>query len=193
MSIPDPQCEHYTYADYLKWPENERWELIEGRAYDMTPAPLTAHQRISARLTALLINYFEGKPCQVFAAPFDVRLPRDLADSDDQIDTVVQPDLVVICDQAKLDRRGLKGAPDLAIEILSESTSGKDMNEKLALYEKHKVRCYLIVDPWGKTITARYLNSNNKWGRAELFSAEDQMPVRIFEGLAIDLSRLFSE
>ena len=191
MGMPEFQTERrYTYGDYLNWPEGERWELVEGRAYALTPSPTEKHQDASAELTAILREYFKGKPCRAFAAPFDVRLP-EASEKDESIETVVQPDLLVVCDPAKLDGKGVRGAPDLTIEILSESTAARDLGEKLQLYEKHGVRCYIIADPWGKTLTVRYLEAENKYGQPEFFAGKSRMPVRIFEGLTIELERVF--
>jgi Uma2 family endonuclease len=135
---------------------------------------------------------FEGKPCRPYAAPFDVRLPEK-NEQDELIETIVQPDLLVVCDRTKVDRRGVRGAPDLVIEILSESTLKRDQDIKLRLYEKHGVRCYIIADPYGKTLTVRYLEAEGKFGRPEIFAGNDRMPVRIFEGLVLDLPRIFAE
>jgi Uma2 family endonuclease len=129
-----------TYADYATWPDDERWELIDGHAYAMTPSQSIRHQQILGVLCYLVGQYFEGKPCQVLAAPVDVLLPQG-EESDDQIDTVVQPDLLVVCDPAKVERKFVRGAPDLVIEILSESTAPRDLGKKLDLYERHGVRC----------------------------------------------------
>ena len=191
MSMPDAQADqHYTYDDYLKWPDEERWEIIEGRAYAMTPAPTWKHQQVSGRLYRQLDQFFESKPCRVFYAPLDVLLP-DLNEKNEPIDTVVQPDLLVGCDPAKLDEKGVKGAPDLVIEILSESSTQRDLDIKLRLYEKHGVRCYIIVDPWGKTLTARTLEPGGSYAIPEFFAGAAQMPLRIFEGMVLDLERVF--
>lgn len=191
MGLPDLQSEHrYTYGDYLKWPEDERWELIEGRPYAMTPGPTDDHQRISRRLTRILDAYLTGKSCEYFYAPFDVRLPEK-GESDELIETVLQPDLMVVCDSTKVDRRGIRGAPDVVIEILSESTAVRDLSDKLWLYEKHGVKCYVIVDPWAKTLTVRYIEPSGKFGPPELYSGNSQVQVRIFEGLKIDLADIF--
>jgi Uma2 family endonuclease len=191
MSLPEHQpARRYHYGDYAAWPPGERWELIEGRAYAMTPAPGLLHQRLAAALTAVLWQWFEGKTCQVFAAPMDVRLPQG-GESDEAVETVLQPDLLVVCDPAKLDEKGVRGAPDLVIEILSESTAVRDLGEKLGLYERHGVRCYLIADPWGKTLTVRYLESGGRYGRPELFTSGDKVAIRLFDGLVLDLDRVY--
>lgn len=191
MSIARNRDDYFTYGDYLAWPEDERWELIDGRAYAMTPAPTTRHQRLVVILAHLLETFFENRQCKVYAAP-DVRLPKG-NEADEAIDTVVQPDLLVVCDAAKVDEKGIRGAPDLVIEILSQSTSDRDLGTKLFLYQKHGVRCYLIVDPWGKTITIRYLDPDGLYAHPEIYVGKDRMPIRIFDGLDLDLSRVFAE
>lgn len=120
-----PDEKRYTYGDYLTWPDEERWELIEGVPYDMTPAPSTNHQRILGELFRQISTFLLDRDCEVFIAPFDVRLPEG-DEADEQIITVVQPDIAVICDPAKIDRRGCRKAPDFIIEILSPSTAAKD-------------------------------------------------------------------
>ncbi len=191
MGMPDSNQQLFTYKDYLTWPDDERWELIEGQPYAMTPAPTDQHQRISIRLARFLDIFFEGKTCEAFHAPFDVRLPVG-DEADESIFTVVQPDLLVVCDGAKVDRQGVRGAPDLVIEILSESTSKRDMDLKLKLYEKHGAHCYIIVDPWGQTCTMRLLEPPSKYGDPVLFNARQAMPIPIFPGLIIDLARVFA-
>lgn len=191
MSMAEPNKETFTYGDYIKWPEEERWELIEGQPYAMTLAPTVRHQEVAAALIQQLRNYFEGKPCKAFCAPLDVRFPR-ADESDERVETVVQPDLLVVCDPAKIDEKGIRGAPDLVIEILSNTTADRDLGEKLLLYEKHGVRCYLIVDPWSKTCIRRLLAGDGKYGRPELFIAGDAMPTGIFPELSLDLARVFA-
>ncbi len=125
----------YTYADYLKWFFEERIELIKGKIFKMLPAPSTYHQLISGNLFLKIGSFFEGDGCQVFTAPFDVRLPGSSFDlKDEDILTVVQPDISIVCDKNKMDRKGCLGAPDWIIEILSPSTSQKDRIDKFELY-----------------------------------------------------------
>lgn len=191
MGMPEtPGDRYFTYDDYLKWPDEERWEIIEGQAYDLAPAPFRRHQDISIALNRQLDRFFEGKPCHLYYAPIDVRLPN-LDDQALGVDTVVQPDLLVVCDPSKLDDRGIVGAPDLVIEILSESTAWRDLDVKLRLYEKHGVRCYIIVDPWGKSLTMRILEPDGHYGLPEIYAGKAQMPLRIFEGLVLDVGRVF--
>ena len=142
----------WSYADYLTWNDGQRWELIEGVAYCMSPAPGVRHQKISAELLRQFANYLKGKSCQVFSAPFDVRLSERSTASDNYVDTVVQPDLLVICDKTKLDDRGCNGAPDLVIEILSPSTAAIDFKIKFDLYQRFGVLEYWIIHPAEQTL-----------------------------------------
>ena len=183
------QEEQYTYGDYLGWPDEERWELIDGVAYDMSPAPSTNHQDAFRELFTEFSIYLRGKNCKVFSAPFDVILPEDNENEED-CRTVVQPDILVVCDKTKIDSRKCKGAPDLAIEILSPSTTRKDMTVKFALYERVGVKEYWIVHPLDKTVLV-YKLDGNKYARAEMYSAEEKIKVGIFEDLEIDLKTVF--
>ena len=184
--------EKYTYGDYLRWDDGERWELINGVAYNMTPAPARRHQSMHRELMYQFTAYLSGKPCEVYGAPFDVRLPQS-DEADEEVTTVVQPDIVVICDASKLDDRGARGAPDLVIEILSPSTSRKDMKIKFELYEKRGVREYWIVDPSGGTVMSFRLGADGCYGRPQVYTDEDSAPVGIFEDLIIDLKAVFAE
>ena len=174
----------YTYADYCLWPESERWELIDGIAYAMSPAPSWEHQAISSELLWQLRSLIKDKQCKVFTAPFDVRLNADTLD-----DTVVQPDLVIICDRSKLSGTGCIGAPDMVIEILSPSTAAHDRMLKFNLYLKYGVREYWIVDPDSKTVSAHILD-NGRYYIAS-YGDSDEAPVHIFDGCTINLSDVF--
>ena len=129
----------YTTADYLQWRFQERVELIWGQLFKMSPAPSSRHQIISGSLHSIFWNYLKNKSCKVFAAPFDVYLPTE------NKNTVVQPDLCVICDPAKIQHKGCVGSPDLVIEILSPGNSRKEMREKYDLYEACGVLEYWVV------------------------------------------------
>lgn len=136
----------YTYADYLSWEEGDRLELIEGTPVMMVP-PSTAHQAILMEISRQIANYLEGKACKVFPAPFAVRLFSDKDTPDGDVNTVVEPDITIVCDLDKLDKRGCNGAPDAVIEILSPSIAKYDRFTKLHLYRKAGVKEYWIVDP----------------------------------------------
>ena len=173
----------YTYDDYCKWDNADRCELIDGEIYGMSPAPIRRHQRISRELTLQLATFLKGKPCEVYAAPFDVCLNNN---------TVVQPDLVVICDKSKLDDKGCVGAPDLVIEILSQSSASRDRVLKFNQYLQAKVREYWIVDPDSKTVTVNILDNNTKYYSAA-YAETDKAPVYVLDGCIIDLADVFAE
>lgn len=139
--------QRYTIADYKTWPDSERWELINGVAYAMSPAPRTNHQRIVGDLFFQIKTFLEGKPCEPFIAPTDVFLSGDKTLLDEEADTVVQPDIFVVCNPSQVVDEGIRGAPDFVVEILSDSTAYKDLNEKKSLYEAHGVKEYWIVKP----------------------------------------------
>ena len=179
-----------TYADYLKWDDGERWELIDGFAYNMTPAPSRMHQKISVELTFQFMSYLRNTRCSMYAAPFDVRLYEN-DDAADAVTTVVQPDLSVICDPSKLDDRGCKGCPDLVVEILSPATARKDTKEKFERYERAGVREYWIADPSAKTVTVFKRLDGGLFGRPDVYGHEERIKVGIFEDLEIDLQPVF--
>jgi Uma2 family endonuclease len=175
----------YTYADYCEWDDTERWELIEGIPYAMSPAPTLGHQRISGELFGQLYNFLKGKPCKVFHAPVDVRL--NAAGEDD---TVVQPDILVVCDHSKLDGKSCNGAPDLVIEILSPSTADRDRLEKFNAYLKAGVREYWIVDPFTKTVQICLLHVS--FYGVTVHHEDEVVPVSVLSGCTIDLGEIFS-
>jgi Uma2 family endonuclease len=181
----------YAYADYLTWQFSDRIELIKGKIFEKSPAPSTAHQRIATSLTGLIWAHFQGKSCQVFSAPFDVRLPRT-GKADDQIFTVVQPDLCVICDQSKLDERGCVGAPDLVVEILSPGNSSKEMKEKFEAYEEAGVREYWLVNLLDKVALVYVLDESGKYFGLPPVTEQDLLRSRIFPDLAVDLKTVFA-
>lgn len=182
----------YSYADYLQWDDSERWEIINGVAYNMSPAPNRRHQKISQVLSREIGNYLKGKNCEIYAAPFDVRLPLG-AEDDNKINNVVQPDIVVVCDKSKLDDRGCSGAPDLVIEILSPSTAKLDLVYKLNLYEKAGVREYWLVHPTDYTIMVFKLGEDGRYGRYEMYEQSEQLTVGILPELILDLNEIFAE
>lgn len=146
----------YTYADYLRWQFIERVELFKGRIFMVSPAPSRKHQDISGNLYGSLFGLFRNYRCKMYAAPFDVRLPRKDEKGND-IQTVVQPDLCIICDESKLDERGCLGAPDLIIEILSPGNSKKEMKNKFEIYAEAGVCEYWIVNPTDENILLNVL------------------------------------
>ncbi|MDR0709113.1 MAG: Uma2 family endonuclease [Spirochaetaceae bacterium] len=193
---PSPKVTHYTYADYLEWDEDFRAEIIGGRVFMMAP-PLTVHQRVCGVLFNKIYNYLEGKPCEAFIAPFGVRLYPEEDHSDD---TVVEPDIVVVCDSSKVDERGYNGAPDLVIEVLSPSTAQKDRLFKFRHYLKAGVREYWIVDPDTASVQVHVLDQGRFMTDAYgIIDPEDELakytsdraPVSVLPGLEIDLKTVF--
>ena len=192
MHLPDRKTGKYTYGDYMDWPEEERWELIDGQAFDMSPAPLRRHQQISMELSRQIANFLQDKPCHVFAAPFDVRLPEK-DESDRDVKSVVQPDIVVVCDTSKLDERGCRGAPDFIVEIVSPSTAAKDQIQKTALYEKHGVQEYWILHPADGILTIRRLGEDGKYGVPSIYEGKGGLALHIMPELEIDLDAVFGD
>lgn len=182
----------YTYADALTWDESERVELIYGVPRMMSPGPGKDHQMIAGELFGELRDYLKGKTCKAFFAPFDVRLFERDGDHPEYVDTVVQPDIMVVCDPNKLDHRGCRGAPDLIIEILSPSTQGHDRVTKFNLYRKAGVQEYWIVDPTGKNVQT-YVLENGNYSAKAWATAKDKLKVEVLEDCWIDLSQVFSE
>ena len=143
--------------------------------------------------TTKKVQQYEVQDEDPYYAPFDVRLPKDNETDDDKIYDVVQPDICVVCDLSKLDRRGCIGAPDLMVEILSPSSLNHDCKTKLNLYEKHGVREYWIVDPHRKTVLVYLLQADEKYSSGIKYEYHEKAPVHIFEGLEINLKKLFEE
>lgn len=197
MNIVNPsrpeQKQLYTYADYLRWNDNTRCELYNGVVYEMMPAPSRRHQEISANLIFQLKRAIGEKPCKVYHAPFDVRLPHsNMETADEQIYTVVQPDIVVVCDPAKLDDRGCIGAPDLIVEILSPSNSKNDIEDKFKLYEEAGVPEYWVIHPLEETLIIYRLDDSGKYQYQRIYSNMAQVKVGIFQDMTIDLRQIFT-
>ena len=180
----------YTFADALTWNENERIEIINGEALMMAP-PSRVHQEISGEIFRQLANYLEGKKCRVYAAPFAVRLFERDVEAPEDVDTMVEPDLSVVCDSDKLDKYGCKGAPDVVIEILSPSTQRHDRLVKLGLYQRAGVREYWIVDPVSKSVQI-FVLENGHYAAKDFGSAEEKVRVNVLEDCEINLSQVFS-
>ncbi len=192
----------YNYKEYCSWPEDERWELIDGIAYNMSPAPSSRHQRIASIIHGELYIFLKNKQCKAYTAPFDVMLPIFPIENEDNIDTIVQPDISVICDPSKITKKGCLGAPDLVVEILSPSTSKKDLNEKFGLYEKHGVKEYWVIDPGNEYIQVFHLltegDNSRKYDDGILIPPanwrEDKNSIAksiVLEGFSVDVKELF--
>ncbi len=177
--------QRYTYADYASWDDDNRYELIDGIPYLMSPSPLAVHQEIIGNLHAILHRFLKGKICKVYLSPFDVRL-YGAGDNDD---TVVQPDIVVVCDKTKLDRRGCNGAPDMVVEVLSKSSTRHDRILKLQKYQSAGVREYWLIDPESNTLQVCLLKDGEYVLR--MYGDEDTVPVQVLDGCSIDMKEVF--
>jgi Uma2 family endonuclease len=179
----------YTYADYLNWADDKLRELIDGFV-KMMSAPGTKHQRTCVKMVTRLSNMIEKNKgnCEVFVAPFDVRLPKNGEKDDHKIYDVVQPDICVVCDPSKLDDNGCLGAPDLIMEIQSLSTARYDLTKKVDLYEASGVREYWVVFPDG--VEVFLLQPDGKYDEGTKYK-RGKVPVGIFDGCEIDLNDIF--
>lgn len=180
----------YSYADYFSWKFKERVELLKGKIMQMSPAPSRQHQRISSYVGNKLYNYLSNSKCQVYSAPFDVRLER--VKDDKEVENVVQPDICVVCDITKLDDRGCSGAPELIVEILSPGNSNKEMKYKFELYEVSGVEEYWIVNPAEKVVL-QYVLKNGQFVNHRPLIEEDTLHSKVLEGFAIDLEGVFRD
>ncbi len=168
MPVPLKKGARYTYQDYLTWPDGERWELIEGAAYNMTPAPSTKHQRVVWNIAGRIYNYLEAhKGCRGFTSPTDVVLDEH---------NVVQPDVFVVCDTAKIGEQAVNGVPDLVIEVVSPATEVKDRREKKAVYERFGVAEYILVFP-EREYVERYRLEEGRYGAPEIVNWDETIKI----------------
>jgi Uma2 family endonuclease len=183
----------YSYADYLTWQFDQTVELIRGHIFPMA-APSRKHQGISRELSAVLYAHFRKSPCLLYSAPFDVRLydQRKSAKANRDVYTVVQPDLCIICDEAKLDDAGCLGAPDLVVEILSPGNSAKEMRLKKMLYEENGVREYWIVDPDHETVHQFHLTQTEVYSPATIYVSPEDLTSVVFPTMTLPLAEIFA-
>jgi Uma2 family endonuclease len=190
MELSLDLTKRYTYADYYTWWDNTRRELVHGIIKLMSPAPVPVHQKIVVNLSWELrhiIKKGKGK-CEIFVAPFDVRLPKNGEKEDNRIDTVVQPDVCIVCDPSKIDRRGCLGAPDFIAEVQSLSSAKYDLTEKFNLYEASGVREYWVVFPLDG-VQVFLLQPDGKYDEGVVYET-GKIPVHIFDGLEIDVEEI---
>ena len=183
MGLPLRDHQHHTYGEYLTWPDDVRYELIDGQAVMMAPAPNLDHQDIAGELFYQIRQQLEGKPCRPFIAPVDVRLPRGNQANED-IDTVVQPDVIIVCDPGKLDRRGVRGAPDWVAEVLSPSTAAHDQVVKRRIYERAGIPEYWLVHPNDRTLTIYTLRAG-AYGKPDIFELKASTRLQTMPELEI--------
>ena len=192
MGIPKKADYKFAYNDYCTWPDDERWELVNGVAYDMSPAPSLDHQSILVNILTAIKNFLNAKPCKIFAAPFDVFFPETIDQDINDITTVVQPDISVICDKNKLISRGCFGSPDLTVEILSPSTMKKDLSLKFDLYQSGKVTEYWIIDPGNRFVRIYQLNEDGLYDEGTLYEDESgRITSAVLAGLEITIKDIF--
>lgn len=183
----------YNYADYLTWKFEQAVELIKGHIMPMA-APSRKHQSISWQLTIIIGNTFMNQKCRAFAAPFDVRLfdKSKSVKENQEVYSVIQPDICIICDVDKLDDKGCQGAPDLVIEILSAGNSRKEMKIKKQLYEENLIREYWIIDPEHETVHQFVLGDNQLYNPPIIYVNEDTVYADIFKELQVPLEKVFN-
>lgn len=189
---PPAKKAQYTFADVLAWADDERTELIDGEAVMMAP-PSRIHQEIVSELIRQFGNYLEGKRCKVYPAPFAVRLFEKDGDSPEDVDTMVEPDISIVCDRDKLDKHGCKGAPDMVVEILSPSTQRHDRLVKLGLYQRAGVREYWIINPEDQTVQVMLLDGTGVLQLHEVYDRQGVAKVNVLDGCFIELSKVFFE
>jgi Uma2 family endonuclease len=187
MEATARKYEHYNYADYVTWDTDERYELIDGVPYLMTPSPSVSHQEVSGNLHMQLKNHVAGGPCRVYYAPMDVRLNADAAD-----DTVVQPDLMVVCDKSKIGKGSIDGAPDIVVEIISPSSEHYDTGAKLDKYLGAGVRECWMVNPEARTVRIYAGDGGGLEGRYRVYGETGAATSEVLRGLVIPLSEIFS-
>jgi Uma2 family endonuclease len=182
MAFPTEKAsQQFSWNEYKDWPENERWQIIDGQAYCMAAAPNIRHQKITGNLYASIREKLKGKQCTTFIAPTDVVF-------DDY--NIVQPDVLVVCNKSRITDANIQGAPDLVIEVISPSNSFMDKKQKLELYERFGVPEYLLVDPVGDLVE-RYRLVEGKYGRSDIFPWHEELPLVSLPGLLISLWDVF--
>ncbi len=189
MTQLQPLAPRYTVQDYLSWDDERRYELIDGEAYVMAPAPTLRHQSIALGLATQLRKGLDEKlraspdcPCQVFGAPVDVVLGPD---------TVVQPDVVLVCDPAKLaNGRYVDGAPDLVVEVISPATARRDRLVKRDLYEQVGVAQYWLADPEARTLEC-YRLEGGVYGKPAVYGPGETVHLPYCGGITLDLTEVF--
>ncbi len=189
MTIPRRDTRHHTYGEYLTWPDDERTELINGVAFVREPpAPSRCHQELAGELYLQIRLALAGRRCRAYIAPFDVRLPKS-GEPDGQIDTVVQPDVLIVCDLNKLDERGMRGAPDWVAEVLSPTTASYDQITKLPIYERAGVLEVWLVHPTDRMLSI-YRLEGGQYGPAMVLELKGRTAISVIPGVSIDWDRV---
>lgn len=182
MAVQTAETPRFSWNDYRQWPDGERWELINGQAYNMSPAPTTSHQKLAARFYARLERQVEGKGCQPFIAPTDLRL----SDVD-----VVQPDVLLVCDPDKITETHIEGAPDLVVEVLSPGTATRDLREKKALYQHAGVAFYLVIHPLEQFAQLFRRDESGRYDSGAILGPHETLELALCGGIRIDFWEVF--
>ena len=192
MTVLKRDTHYHTYADYLIWSDTYGNELINGAAYVREPpSPSASHQEIVVELCCQAAIALKAKPWRVYVAPFDVRLPKS-TEQDDEIDTVVQPDVLIVCDLQKVDARGMRGAPDWLAEVLSPSTASYDQAVKLPVYERAGVREVWLIHPINRTLAIYQLEAG-RYGRPTILELKGKTSLTAVPGVTIDWDQVFAK
>ncbi|MBU0567747.1 Uma2 family endonuclease [bacterium] len=181
MGLAVRKEERYTYQDYITWPDEERWEIIDGEVYDMSPAPRVKHQNIASNFHIKLKTATKNT-CYTGIAPTDVVFDEY---------NIVQPDVFVVCDKNKITEANIQGAPDLIIEVISPTTGLKDKREKKALYERFGVSEYILVYPEGEYIERFHLDQGN-YNKGEIFNWDEEVELYSVR-LKVRLAEIFEK
>lgn len=188
--MPLPEKDHYTYEDLMNWEGPERYELIDGEVY-LLASPSPVHQIVLGEIYRQIATYLLGKKCRAFMAPFDVNLFSSKKKWNYQADTIIQPDLSIICDRDKIDpNHGCKGAPDMVLEVVSPSSQRYDRLVKLNLYQRAGIKEYWLVDPANRIVTV-YAYENGSYKLIEVAGEGDSLKVKVLDNCYVDLSRVF--
>jgi Uma2 family endonuclease len=191
MPVTQRDTQRHTYGDYLEWSRDYGDEIIDGVAYVREPpSPSRIHQELVVELSHQLRCALEDRTCRVYVAPLDVRLPRS-DESDDKIETVVQPDVFIVCDRGKIDKRGVRGAPDWLAEILSPGTASYDQRVKIPLYERAGVPEVWLIHPTDQTL-AIYRLENGRYGRPIYQELKGQTLLSAVPSVSIDWDRMMT-
>jgi Uma2 family endonuclease len=193
--VEEPQSEYeFTYADFLTWNFKERIELIKGKIFKMSQAPLVTHQTIVANINNYIAERVKKYLCKVLFSPVDVKLigkPLRRKVKDEEIFTVVQPDVIVVCDPEKLaDPRSINGAPEMVVEVLSPGNTKTETKHKLNLYEENGVLEYWVVHPPYKYVEV-YLLKDNCYSKPTFFEMGDKINCSVLKGIKVPVDEIF--
>ncbi len=192
--MPQPKVKtHHTfsYADYQHWDDGQRWELIDGEAYAMSPAPVVDHQTVVGAVFAQFYQQLRGKPCKPMLSPLDVLLPR-AGEANDNVTTTVQPDLLIVCDPNKIERKFVRGAPDFILEVVSPGHASYDHVLKRRRYEQAGVRELWLVDPAERVLWV-YVLQDGVYTNVSVQELAGARPLAILPEVSVDWDAVVAE